>query len=120
LQSSDATVFFNVTTPKFAAQSIRRAYDIGWRPVQFSNSVGSSTGAVMKPGGLERAQGLFSAHYQKDATDPRRRDDKGIQEAADLRDLELPMLLPGIKVNTSPSNFFPVKRMQLVKFEGDG
>ena len=115
-----------------------------------------------EPGGLERAQGLFSAHYQKDATDPRWRDDKGMQDnlafmkkylpnidtadsgsyagynvaqtlaqvlrqcgdeltrenfmrqAADLRDLELPMLLPGIKVNTSPSNFFPVKRMQLV------
>jgi branched-chain amino acid transport system substrate-binding protein len=168
LQSSDATVFFNVTTPKFAAQSIRNAYYIVWRPVQFINSVGSSTGAVMKPAGLERAQGLFSAHFQKDATDPRWRDDKGMQDylafmkkylpnidtadsgsdagynvaqtlapvlrrcgdeltrenfmrqAADLRDLELPMLLPGIKVNTSPSNFFPVKQMQLVKFEGDG
>jgi branched-chain amino acid transport system substrate-binding protein len=109
----------------------------------------------MKPAGLERAQGLFSAHYQKDATDPRWRDDKGMQDnlafmkkylpnidtadsgshagynvaqtlaqvlrqcgdeltrenfmrqAADLRDLELPMLLPGIKVNTSPEQFLP-------------
>jgi branched-chain amino acid transport system substrate-binding protein len=168
LQASDATVFFNVSTPKFAAQSIRKAYDIGWRPVQIINSVGSSTGAVMKPVGFERAQGLISAHYQKDATDPRWRDDAGMQsylafmkqyvpnidpsdsgtysgyntartlaqvlrqcgddltrenfmrQAANLHDLELPMLLPGIRVNTSPSNFFPVNQMQLVKFEGDG
>jgi branched-chain amino acid transport system substrate-binding protein len=168
LQAADATVFFNVSTPKFAAQSIRKAYDIGWRPVQIINSVGSSTGAVMKPAGLERAQGLISAHYQKDATDPRWRDDAGMREylafmkkyvpnidpsdsgaytgyntartlaqvlqqcgddltrenfmrqAAGLHDLALPMLLPGVKVNTSPSNFFPINQMQLVKFEGDG
>jgi branched-chain amino acid transport system substrate-binding protein len=168
LQSSDATVFFNVSTPKFAAQSIRKAYDIGWRPLQIINSVGSSTGAVMKPAGFERAQGLISAHYQKDATDPRWRDDTGMQEylafmkkhvpnidpsdsgtytafnttrtlvevlrqcgddltrenfmrqAADLHDLALPMLLPVIKVNTGPTNFFPVNQMQLVRFEGDG
>jgi branched-chain amino acid transport system substrate-binding protein len=69
-----------VTTPKFAAQSTRRAYDIGWRPVQFINSVGSSTGAVMKPAGLERVQSLFSAHYQKDAADPRWRDVTGMQD----------------------------------------
>jgi branched-chain amino acid transport system substrate-binding protein len=168
LQASDATVFFNVSTPKFAAQSIRKTYDIGWRPVQIINSVGSSTGAVMKPAGFERAQGLISAHYQKDATDPRWRDDTGMQEylafmkkyvpnidpsdsgtytgfntirtlvqvlrqcgddltrenfmrqAADLHELTLPMLLPGIKVNTGPANFFPVNQMQLVRFEGDG
>jgi branched-chain amino acid transport system substrate-binding protein len=168
LQASDATVFFNVSTPKFAAQSIRKTYDIGWRPVQIINSVGSSTGAVMKPAGFERAQGLISAHYQKDATDPRWRDDTGMQEylafmkkylpnidpsdsgtytgfnttrtlvqvlrqcgddltrenfmrqAADLHELTLPMLLPGIKVNTGPTNFFPVNQMQLVRFEGDG
>jgi branched-chain amino acid transport system substrate-binding protein len=168
LQASDATVFFNVSTPKFAAQSIRKTYDIGWRPVQIINSVGSSTGAVMKPAGFERAQGLISAHYQKDATDPRWRDDTGMQEylafmkkyvpnidpsdsgtytgfntirtlvqvlrqcgddltrenfmrqAADLHELTLPMLLPGIKVNSGPTNFFPVNQMQLVRFEGDG
>jgi branched-chain amino acid transport system substrate-binding protein len=161
-------VFFNVSTPKFAAQSIRKASDIGWHPLQIINSVGSSTGAVMKPVGLDRAQGLISAHYQKDATDPRWRDDAGMKEylafmkarlpqldvsdggtytgyntartleqvlrqcgddlsrenfmkqAASLNDLSLPMLLPGIKVNTSPTNFFPINQMQLVRFEGDG
>jgi hypothetical protein len=117
---------------------------------------------------IERTQGIISAHYQKDATDPRWKDDQGFQDylafmqkyvpnvdiadsgsysgynipqtfvqvikqcgddltrenvmrqAANLHDLALPMLLPGIKVNTSPTNFFPVNEMQLVKFEGDG
>ena len=168
LQASGATVFFDVTTPKFAAQTIRKVYDIGWRPLHLLNSVGSSTGAVIKPAGLERGQGIVSAHYSKDATDPRWADDKGMKEylafmkrylpnvdtadsgtysgfniahtiehvlrqcgdnltrenfmkeAANIRDLEVPMLLPGIRVNTSPTNFFPVNQMQLVRFEGDG
>jgi branched-chain amino acid transport system substrate-binding protein len=168
LQASGATVFFNVSTPKFAAQSIRKAYDIGWHPIHILNSVGSSTGAAIKPAGFERAQGIISAHYQKDATDPRWRDDPGfleykafkdkyvpnvdvadsgtytgfstpqtfvqvikqcgddltrenvMRQAANLHDLALPMLLPGIRINTSPTNFYPVNEMQLVKFQGDG
>src|SRR5260221_7467586 len=122
----------------------------------------------MKPAGFERTQGIISAHYQKDATDSRWKDDAGMQQylafmkqrlpyadtadggtysgfniavtlvhvlkqcgddlsrenfmkqAASIKDLELPMLLPGIKVNTSPSNYFPISQMQLVRFEGDG
>ena len=168
LQASDANVLFNVSTPKFAAQSIRKVYDLGWRPLQIINSVGSSTGAVMKPVGFERTQGLISAHYQKDATDPRWADDAGMKEylafmkarlpqidvsdsgtytgyntartlrqvltqcgddltrenfmkqAASVHHLELPMLLPGIRVNTRPTNYFPINQMQLVRFEGDG
>ena len=168
LQASGADLFFNVATPKFSAMAIRKAWDIGWRPVQIVNSVGSSTGAAMKPAGFERTQGIISAHYQKDATDPRWKNDPGMQDflafmakyvpnvdvadsgsysgyniartfvavlkqcgddltrenimrqAANLHDLELPMLLPGIKVNTSPTNFYPVNEMQLVRFEGDG
>ena len=168
LQSSGANVFFDVTVAKFAAQAVRRAYDIGWHPVHFLNSVGSSTGAVMKPAGLERAQGIISAHYMKDATDPRWKDDPGMRDylafmkkhlpnldtadrqtyqgysiaqalvqalkqcgddlsrenfmkqAANLHALALSMLLPGITVNTSPTNYFPIHQMQLVKFEGDG
>ena len=168
LQASGADLFFNVSTPKFSAMAIRKAYDIGWRPIQIVNSVGSSTGAAMKPAGFERTQGIISAHYQKDATDPRWKNDPGMQDfkvfmakyvpnvdvadsgsysgyniartfiqvikqcgddlsrenimrqAANLHDLELPMLLPGIKVSTSPTNFYPVNEMQLVRFEGDG
>jgi len=168
LQAAGATLFFNVATPKFSAMAIRKVFDIGWRPIQIVDSVGSSTGAAMKPAGFERTQGIISAHYQKDATDPRWKDDPGMQEflafmakyvpavdvadsgsysgyniartfvqvikqcggeltrenlmrqAANLHDLALPMLLPGIKVNTSPTNFYPVNEMQLVRFEGDG
>ena len=168
LQGAGATVFFDVAIPKFSAMAIRKVYDIGWKPLHILNSVGSSTGAAIKPAGFERSQGIISAHYMKDATDPRWKDDKGMQEflafltknvpnvdpadsgsytgfsipqtlvqvikqcgddltrenlmrqAANLHDLALPMLLPGIKVNTSPTNFFPVSQMQLVRFEGDG
>jgi branched-chain amino acid transport system substrate-binding protein len=168
LQAAGATLFFNIATPKFSAMAIRKVFDIGWRPIQIVDSVGSSTGAAMKPAGFERTQGIISAHYQKDATDPRWKDDPGMREfldfmskrvptvdvadsgsysgyniartfvqvlqqcgdeltrenlmrqAADLHDLALPMLLPGIKVNTSPTNFYPVNEMQLVRFEGDG
>src|SRR5438477_6357377 len=42
LQSSGANVFFNITTPKFAAQAIRKTYDIGWKPVQYLNNVSTS------------------------------------------------------------------------------
>ena len=51
LQASGADVFFNVTTPKFAAQAIRKAYDIGWKPVQYLNNVSISVGSVLKPAG---------------------------------------------------------------------
>ena len=166
LQASGADVFLNVTTPKFAAQAIRKAYDIGWRPLQVLNNVSISVGAVLEPAGLEKSVGLITADYRKDASDPRWKDDPGykqwlafmqkylpdadfkeneypygvmaamtlvqvlkqcgddlsraniMKEAADLRNLELPMLLPGIKVNTAPDNFSPIKQMQLQRFNG--
>ncbi len=166
LQASGADVFLNVTTPKFAAQAIRKAYDIGWRPLQFLNNVSISVGAVLEPAGLEKSVGLITADYRKDASDARWKDDAGykqwlafmqkympdadlkeneypygmmaamtlvqvlkqcgndlsreniMKEAANLRNLELPMLLPGIKVNTAPDNFSPIKQMQLQRFNG--
>ncbi len=166
LQASGADVFLNVTTPKFAAQAIRKAYDIGWRPLQFLNNVSISVGAVLEPAGLEKSVGLITADYRKDASDARWKDDPGymqwlafmqkympdadlkeneypygmmtamtlvqvlkqcgddlsraniMKEAANLKDLELPMLLPGITVNTAPDNFSPIKQMQLQRFNG--
>ena len=41
-----------------------------------------------------------------------------MKQAANLHDLELPTLLPGIKVNTSPTNYHPIRQMQLAKFDG--
>jgi branched-chain amino acid transport system substrate-binding protein len=159
-------VFFNESTPKFAAQAIRKAVEIGWRPVQFVASISNSVGAVYKPAGLENSKGVFSTIYLKDPTDPVWKDDPAIHEwlafmdkylpegdkssifpvygyltaqtlvqvlkqcgddltrenvmkqAANLKNLELGLLLPGIKINTSASDYFPIKQMQLTRFNG--
>lgn len=79
LQSSGADTFFNVTTPKFAAQAIRKVYDIGWRPVHYLASVSLSIGAVLKPAGLEKSKGIISCLYIKDPSDPRWKDDPGVK-----------------------------------------
>ena len=167
LKNSGADIFFNITTPKFAAQAIRKAADIGWHPLHFLNNVSNSVGSVLAPAGLDKAVGLITALYQKDPTDPQWQDspeylawvdwmdqynpkaDKTDQfnvyaynaamtlvqvlkqcgddlsranvmhEAANLKDLELPMLLPGIVINTSPTDFYPIESMQLAKFDGE-
>src|ERR1700736_6615344 len=75
LKASGADVFFIVTIPKFAAQAIRKAYDIGWRPQEFVVSVGSSIAGAIKPAGFEAAKGIISAAYQKDPADPQWRDE---------------------------------------------
>jgi branched-chain amino acid transport system substrate-binding protein len=166
LQASGADAFLNATTPKFAAQAIRKAFDIGWKPLHFLNNVSISVGSVLKPAGLEKSVGVITADYRKDPTDPHWKDDAGykqwlafmqkympdadlgdndypygmmaamtmvqvlkqagndlsreniMKEAANLKDFELPMLLPGIKLNTSPDNFAPIKQMQLQRFTG--
>jgi branched-chain amino acid transport system substrate-binding protein len=73
-------VFFNVTTPKFAAQAIRKAYDIGWKPVQYLNNVSISVGSVLTPAGLEKSAGLITTAYHKDATDQRWADDPAMKQ----------------------------------------
>jgi branched-chain amino acid transport system substrate-binding protein len=167
LKGSGANVFFNVTTPKFAAQAIKKANEIGWRPVHFLNNVSSSVGGVLKPAGLEASKDLITTLYLKDPTDPQWKNDKGykdwlafmqkyypegnttdgfnvygyntaqglvhvlkqagadlsranvMKQAASIKNLELPMLLPGIKVNTSPTDFYPIEQEQLAKFTGE-
>jgi branched-chain amino acid transport system substrate-binding protein len=71
LKSSGADVFFNITTPKFAAQAIRAAYDSGWKPIHYLNNVSNSVGSVLKPAGLEKAVGVITSAYLKDPTDKR-------------------------------------------------
>jgi branched-chain amino acid transport system substrate-binding protein len=165
LQSSGANVFYNVTTPKFAAQAIRKTYDIGWKPLQLLNSVSSSVSAVLEPAGVEKSTGVLSLLYFKDPTDPQWHQDKAyldwlawmkkyypdgnladafnvygytaaqgmvqvlkqcgdqltreniMKQAASL-DLHLPMLLPGVTVSTGPTQFFPIREMQLARFDG--
>jgi branched-chain amino acid transport system substrate-binding protein len=80
LQASGADVFFNITTPKFAAQAIRKAYDIGWKPVHYLNNVSNSVGSVLTPAGLEKAVGIISSAYIKDATDATWANDKAIAD----------------------------------------
>ncbi len=166
LKGSGADVFVNITTPKFAAQAIRQAYDIGWKPVQYLNNVSNSVGAVLKPAGLEKSVGIISSTYYKGASDPQWNNDPGMikfkewlkkylpgadpsnnfnvigysqaetmvhvlkacgddltranimKQAANIKNLELPLLLPGMKVNTTPTDFFPLGQLQLEKFDG--
>ncbi len=165
LQASGADAFYNVTTPKFAAQAIRKTYDIGWKPLQLLNSVSASVSAVLQPAGVEKSIGVISLLYFKDPTDPQWHNDKGyldwlawmkkyypdgnledgfnvygynvaqglvqvlkqcgdqltreniMKQAASLN-LQLPMLLPGVKVSTGPTQFFPIREMQLARFDG--
>ena len=77
LKASGADTFFNVSTPKFAAQAIRKSYDIGWQPLHFINNVASSVGAVMTPAGLDKSVGLITALYLKDPNDAQWANDPG-------------------------------------------
>jgi len=166
LKASGADVFFNIATPKFAAQAIKRAAELDWKPLHFLNNVSSSIGSVIQPAGFDNAQGIISASYAKDPTDPQWKDDPGMKrfdefltkyypdanrsdafvvfgynvsqtlvqvlkqakdnltrenvmkEAANLKDLELDGLLPGIKINTSPTDFAPLSSLQLIRLKG--
>jgi branched-chain amino acid transport system substrate-binding protein len=167
LQASGADIFFDVTTPKFAAQAIKKVAEIGWKPLHFVNNVSRSIGAVLRPAGFRNAEGIFSAGYTKDATDLTWRNDLAFQEwsafmdhyypggdktdtltvmsytaaqtlvqvlkqcghdltrenvmrqAANLHELPLGMLLPGITINTGPTDYAPLKQMQMMRFTGE-
>ena len=79
LKSTNADVFFNVTTPKFAAQAIKKMNEIEWKPLHFLNNVSASIGSVMKPAGFENSQGIISSAYLKDTSDPQWKDDAGMK-----------------------------------------
>jgi ABC-type branched-subunit amino acid transport system substrate-binding protein len=166
LMTAKTDVFIDLTSPRFAAQAIRKAAELGWKPMHFLSSVAGSIGSVLQPAGLENAKGILSTAYTKDPSDPRWKDDPKMikwnafmdkylpgankadqgyiasymaaqtlvevlrrcgddlsrqnvmKQAADLRDLEIDVLLPSIKVNTSPTDFFPVEQMQMRRFDG--
>jgi branched-chain amino acid transport system substrate-binding protein len=166
LQASGADTFFNITTPKFAAQAIRKAYDSGWKPTHYVNNVSASIGSVLKPAGLEKAVGLISTQYTKDPNDPQWKDDPAVKtwrafmakyypegnladasniygyavaetmhqvlkqagstltrdnimkQAANLKNFRSELLLPGIRINTSPTDFAPIESVQLIRFDG--
>jgi branched-chain amino acid transport system substrate-binding protein len=70
LKASGADTFFNITTPKFAAQAIKKAAEIGWKPLHYLNNVSSSVGSVLTPAGLDASNGVLTLGYTKDPTDP--------------------------------------------------
>jgi branched-chain amino acid transport system substrate-binding protein len=167
LKASGADVFFDVTTPKFASQAIKKTSEIGWKAVHLLNSISRSIGGVIKPVGFDNAQGILSAGYSKDATDPAWTDDAEfkrwsefmdkyypdgdrtnsstvvgyavtetvvqvlkqcgdnltreniMKQAANLKDLRVGMLLPGITINTGPNDYAPIKQMQMMRFVGE-
>jgi branched-chain amino acid transport system substrate-binding protein len=167
LRATGADVFVNITTPKFAAQAIKKNGEIGWKPVHFLNNVSVSIGSVMKPAGFEASQGIISSNYYKDPTDPQWTNDPAMKawnefldkyypeanradsavmygyivaqglvhvlkacgddltrenvmkQAAGIKDFEPGGLLPGIKANTSPTDFAPLSQMQLMRFKGE-
>ena len=167
LRATGADVFFNITTPKFAAQAIKKNAEIGWKPLHFLNNVSGSIGSVIKPAGFENAQDIISSQYFKDPTDAQWKSDKAMiawnefldkyypeanradasvmygyivaqglvhvlkacgdnltrenimKQAASIKDFEPAGLLPGVKVNTSATDFAPLSQLQLIRFKGE-
>ncbi len=80
LQGSGADVLVTAATPKFAAQMIRKVYDLGWKPLHLLTDVSISVAAVINPAGPERAVGIIAAGYLKEESDPALKDDPGMKE----------------------------------------
>jgi len=167
LKSTGADVFVSITTPKFAAQAIKKLAELQWKPMQIVANVSASVGSVLQPAGFENAQGLLSASYVKDGADPQWNDDPGMKkwsafidkympganrsdgnlvygygvaqtlvetlrrcgddltranvmkQAASLKDFTPDTLLPGVKINTSATDFAPLSQLQMMRFKGE-
>jgi ABC-type branched-subunit amino acid transport system substrate-binding protein len=167
LKATGADVFINITTPKFAAQAIKKIAEIEWKTLHILNNVSASVGSVIKPAGYENSQGIISAAYLKDVSDTQWKDDAGMKQfldfmakdfpegdkldggtivgygvaqtlvqvlkqcgddltrenvmkqAASLKDFRTEVLLPGIAINTSASDFAPISQLQLMRFKGE-
>jgi branched-chain amino acid transport system substrate-binding protein len=167
LKATGADVFISITTPKFAAQAIKKLAEIDWKPMHILSNVSISVGSVIKPAGFENAQGILSAAYAKDAADPQWQDDPGMKkflalldkyypeadrlntsvvygygaaqtltkvlemcgdnltrenimkQAANLKDFTPDTLLPGVRINTSATDFAPIEQLQMMRFKGE-
>ncbi|MGA2995717.1 ABC transporter substrate-binding protein [Bradyrhizobium sp.] len=167
LKASGPDVFISITTPKFAAQAIKKLAEMNWTPLHIVSNVSSSVGGVIKPAGFENAQGILSANYAKDASDAQWDNDPGMKkfveflakyapdankldgsvvygygaaqtmvkvlqmcgddltrenvmkQAASLKNFAPDMLLPGITINTSATDFAPIKQLQMERFKGE-
>lgn len=166
MKNTGANVLVNISTPKFAAQAIRKMFEIQWKPMHVLTDVSISIGSVIKPAGFDAAEGIVSAGYRKDASDPQWKDDPGMKnfiafinkympggdvsdanlvygynaaqtmiyvlekcgddltranimkQAANIDGFMPEVLLPGIRVKTSPADFAPLEQLQMMKFTG--
>jgi branched-chain amino acid transport system substrate-binding protein len=84
LKSAGADLFFSASTPKFAAQAIKKNAELGWKPVHILDINATSVGAVMQPAGLEASKGVISVNYGKDPSDPTWKDDAGMKRYFDF------------------------------------
>src|SRR6201994_2391911 len=167
LKSAGVDVFFSASTPKQAAQAIKKIAELDWHPVQIVDINATSIGAVIKPAGTEASKGVISTAYYKDPLDPTWKDDPGMKryldfmakyysdgdknsnfntygysnaqllvqvlqmcgdnltrenvmkQAASLKDVTGDILLPGMKINTSPTDYRVNKQLQMMKFNGE-
>ena len=166
IKAADPTVFINIGTPKFVAQSIKKVGELGWKVIQIIPQVSTTIAGVIKPAGFENAQGILSTSYLKDAVDPKWKNDPGMiewnafmakympdadradnlfvygyvtaqvmtqvikqcgdnltrenimKQAASL-DMDVDLLLPGIRVKTGASDFRPIEQLQVMRFTKD-
>jgi branched-chain amino acid transport system substrate-binding protein len=80
IRSANPDIFVNISTPKFAAQAIKKLGELKWKPVHFLTNVSGSIGGVLKPAGYENDQGILSTAYLKDPKDPQWKNDPGLNE----------------------------------------
>lgn len=166
MKSSGANVLLDASSPKFAAQAIKRMGEIGWKPMHFLASPSAQIDTVFKPAGLDHSKGIISATFLKDPASPALQDDQGVKDymsfmakyaseldpqsqaavwaysaaetivqvikqcgddltrenvmrqAANLKDLQISMIYPGIKINTSPTDYEPLEDAFLQEFDG--
>jgi branched-chain amino acid transport system substrate-binding protein len=167
LKDSGADLFFSASTPKQAAQAIKKNFELGWKPVHILDINATSVGAVLQPAGLDASKGVISVAYGKDPGDPTWKDDAGMKryldfmakyypegdknslfntygysttqllihtlkqcgddltrenvmkQATSLKNVELDLSLPGIRANTSPTDYRVNKQLQMQRFNGE-
>src|ERR1700691_5161033 len=167
LKSAGADLFFSASTPKFAAQAIKKNAELGWHPVHIVDINATSVGAVLQPAGLDASKGVISVNYGKDPLDPTWKDDPGmkkyfdfmakyypegdknssfnsygygtaqlmihvlkqcgddltrenvLKQATNLKNVATDIALPGIKANTTPTDYRVNKQLQMMKFNGE-
>ena len=166
LKASGADLFYNITTPKFGAQAIKKAAELDWHPVQILDINATPVSQTLVPAGLDNAKGIISVNYGKDPLDPQWDNDEGMKrykafmakwapaedansgiatygystaallvqvlkqcgddltranlmkQVTSIDHLALPMLVPGIDVSTSPTNYYPIRAQRMQRFDG--